>query len=260
MSEESNQTYENYCHCSDCLKPLELLHLDNNVIKFRCANKSNTHENEISLQDYNKKMKLNKYHDINDSCSIHHKDYIYFCIDCKQHLCEKCIEKKDHYNHAKNDIKKEILPKEYEINQFEEIRNEVKKKIREYEIKDGDANILNALKDIKEFYDNIYYTYKIFKNNIYSSINISRILLYHHNNIKKLENKGKKENINLKESGMFGEGIKIILNEFIKENEKLKKENEDMKLFYEQKFTEIKEQNNIINKHFKEEYEKKITI
>ena len=82
------ETNEIYCHCTECLKPIEILSLDNNIIKFQCTDEKNKHENEITFNEYIKKIKLNKNYDINILCLNHHKEYKYFCVDCNKHICK----------------------------------------------------------------------------------------------------------------------------------------------------------------------------
>ena len=144
------ETNEIYCHCTECPKSIEILSLDNNIIKFKCINEKDKHEKEMSFNDYIKKIKINQNYDINISCLNHHKENKYFCVDCNKHLCEICLESRDHYNHIKNNIEKEILPKHNEIKKFEYILKEIDKKIREYEIKEENGNDIDNLKDIKE--------------------------------------------------------------------------------------------------------------
>ena len=144
------ETNDIYCQCTECSKSIEILSLDNNIIKFKCVNENEKHEKEMIIKNYIKKIKINSNHNINTLCLNHHKEYKYFCIDCNKHLCEICLESRDHYNHIKNNIEKEILPKHNEIKKFEYILKEIDKKIREYEIKEENGNDIDNLKDIKE--------------------------------------------------------------------------------------------------------------
>ena len=92
MEEDQEEINNVYCHCSECPKPMEIISLDNNIIKFKCINKKDTHEKEMLLRDYIIKIKLNKKCDIYDSCLNHQSKYKYFCVDCNKHLCEECLE------------------------------------------------------------------------------------------------------------------------------------------------------------------------
>ena len=67
-----------YCHCTECSNPIEILSLDNNIIKFKCANEKEQHEKEIPLKDFINNMKENQKHDIDNSCQIHSKEYNIF--------------------------------------------------------------------------------------------------------------------------------------------------------------------------------------
>ena len=244
---ETSEIY--YYHCTECSKSVEILSLDNNIIKFICINEKDKHEKEMTLKDYIKKIKLNQKSDTNNSCLIHHKEYKYFCVDCNKHLCEKCLETRDHYNHIKNDIEKEIQPKKSEIKKFEDIIKEMDMKIEECKIKNANANDINNLKDIKELYDIIYNTYNDYRNNYYNSININKILINYYNNKNDINNNEYKNLAKIKkyEKLNFNEDERSI-DGIIKENKKLIKEKDDIKLQYKNIIDLIQEQNIILKK------------
>ena len=122
-----------YSYCTECLMPIIILDLYDNIIKFKCVNKdkNNKHELEMAISDYIKKIK-NKNHNIFRYCSKHHSiEYEYFCFDCKEHLCKKCVESREHINHIKYVLNGEIIPKDNEIKEFQNIIKETDKKIIE---------------------------------------------------------------------------------------------------------------------------------
>ena len=246
IEEEANKVY---CHCSECPKPMEIISLDNNIIKFICTNEEDKHEKEMLLRDFIIKMNLNKKCDIKDTCFKHQREYKYFCVDCNKHLCEICLESRDHYNHIKNDIEKEIKPKKNEIKKFEDIIKELDMKIEQYEIKNANENDINNLKDIKELYDIIYNTYNDYRNNYYNSININKILINYYNNKNDINNNEYKNLAKIKkhEKLNFNEDERSI-DGIIKENKKLIKEKDDIKLQYKNIIDLIQEQNIILKK------------
>ena len=264
MSEEEKEFIEGetnkiYCHCTECSKPIEILSLNNNIIKFKCIDEKNKHVKKMLFNDYIKKMKLNKNYDVNISCLNHHKEYKYYCVDCNKHLCEICLESRDHINHIKYVLNGEIIPKDNEIKEFQNIIKETDKKIIEYEIKGINEEDMNNLKDRKTFYDIIYNTYNDFKNNYYNSINIYKILIEHYKNKNEIDNDIYIELNKIQKMINDNNNHEEKINEYKNNIEELKKEKEKIKLDYENKIIEIKEQNNKNLKFFKENYTQKIS-
>ena len=153
-----------FYNCSECFAPIEIIKIDNNSIKIKCFNENNPHEKEMTIKEYIYKMSPNIKSDI---CfkDNHNKKYEYFCFDCKTHLCENCIESREHINHNKI-ILKEISPNKNELKLIERI-------IEEYK---------NKNEDLKQLYELVYKAYNNFINNYYFMININNILINYINN------------------------------------------------------------------------------
>ena len=43
------ETNNIYCHCTECPKPIEILSLNNNIIKFKCIDEKNKHVKKCYL-------------------------------------------------------------------------------------------------------------------------------------------------------------------------------------------------------------------
>jgi len=118
----------------------------------------------LCLERHNiKNHNIIEYNRRYDTCNIHGKEYISYCIDWKLNLCEKCErEHKKHkiiiYKKIINKIKKEEIKKDL---------NENIKGIEEYK---EEINILN------EIYNNIM---KDYKNDLNAYINIINQILYY---------------------------------------------------------------------------------
>ena len=115
----------NFTICPDCGSSIEILSINenNSSIKYKCLNENNKHVEteftiEISVYLKNiKELKENKIDELKDRC---HKDnhnlnkYISYCLDCKCHLCDECLKKREHINHRKSNMI-EIQPREEEL-------------------------------------------------------------------------------------------------------------------------------------------------
>ena len=266
---EPQQEYSKLCiHCTECLYPIEILSLQNNNIKFRCSNMKNTHGNEMSLKDYIHKIKLKPDCEINKICLNHRQEYKYFCFECKIHLCEICLESRDHYNHIKYNLDKEISPKANELKKLKEIIEEEENQI---EILKEENDIKN-MEDIKEFNVMVYNTFQEYQNNYYNSININKVLIHYYNSKKILSELENNEYINLKKIKKYvkpniDEYANNIIDGFIKENENIKldynnkinemKTNyETIILNYKNEINEMKKQNTLIYLNMKIELKK----
>ena len=214
--EQEQEILKDYCSiCTECLSNIEILSINevNNIIKYKCV-KENTNY-IMQIKDYLKKVNENKEKYINkleDKCKKHNnKKYVYYCFDCKYHLCEECLETRNHINHRKSNLI-EIKPIEEELNIVNEVINEYQlniennKKDKEEKQKKCDELInKEKLKEEKKLekekemnierkekiknYENmlkinkmIYNTYKNNNNNYYNSININTLLLYYTKN------------------------------------------------------------------------------
>ena len=91
--------------CSKCGQIPEILkvHTDNSKIEFNCKNCGIY---EILIDEYFDKLSRNNYFKICNSCKKNDsKDKYYYCFNCKEDLCEKCI-KDYHSNHENIELDK----------------------------------------------------------------------------------------------------------------------------------------------------------
>jgi len=135
-------------NCSECSSLIEILIIneDNNIIKFKCLNKTKNHNTKVMpINEYLEKMKKFNNNKINkDKCEIHtNKKYITYCLECNCHLCKDCLKTRIHINHKKNNIISEIQPTKEELDIMREI-------IKDYEIKLKNLKIekLNKTNDL----------------------------------------------------------------------------------------------------------------
>ena len=126
-----NESEKLYYNCTECDCEIEILSLEDkdnlNSLKFECIN---NHIKEISINDYITQMDISKIN--SDICNIHEDKYISYCLDCKMHLCNKCLKLREHINHNKNNII-EISPDEVDLELIKDIINYYNKKINELE-------------------------------------------------------------------------------------------------------------------------------
>ena len=102
-------------NCPECSSLIEILSFKEDILKFKCIN-NNNHSNKLKLNNYLEKMK--KYinnKNLNNICEKHNNQYTFYCLDCKCHICEKCINSKLHKTHNKRYLKEE-QPNEEDIN------------------------------------------------------------------------------------------------------------------------------------------------
>ena len=154
---QQEQKIENIGYnCSECSSLIEILSIDEdeNCLSYKCTDGHDM--DKIRIKDYLDKMK--KYLDnknLKDICEKHNKEYICYCFDCKNHLCNDCIQTKIHKKHNKEYISK-IKPDEEDIdiikdrikyykNEMEKIKREKEKRMKE--IKDELNN--NKIKENK---------------------------------------------------------------------------------------------------------------
>ena len=165
---------------------------------FNCYNRIH-----LFIDDYINNYKefyclLNKKETISElySCSKHSKDYISFCNNCKELLCEECLISHDSINHLIQKIK-EIVDNQ-EKNEINEYKNElinlktvIEKKIGEID------NIKNVLSDKIKILRTLLNVIKI--KNIFLDMNIwdDKINAYDLISLKFLINKYNKVKINL---------------------------------------------------------------
>ena len=209
-------------NCSECSSLIEILLIneDNNIIKFKCLNKTKKHNIKVMpINEYLEKMKKFNNNKINkDKCEIHtNKKYITYCLECNCHLCKDCLKTRIHINHNKSKIISEIQPTKEELDIMKEI-------IKDYEIK---------LKNLK-----IEKTNKT--NELDKALNVLKKIEKKHMEEKLQINKKNREN-ELKENyDKYISDIEIIKNEF-EEKIKLRKNK------YETNLYEINDKYKLIN-------------
>ena len=129
---------ELYYNCTECPSLIEITSLNenNNTIKFICI--KNNEEKTFTVKEYLEMMEKYKSNNIiKDKCDKHnYKQYRYYCLDCKQNLCRKCIKTKMHKNHNKKIID-ELIPDNEDLKIIE-------KRIEKY------SNKMKYIKDEKE--------------------------------------------------------------------------------------------------------------
>ena len=102
-------------NCSECSSLIEILSINEDNLEFKCTN-NNNHNNKLNIRIYLEKMKKNiDNKNLNDICEKHNNQYNFYCLDCKYHICEKCISSKIHKAHNKRYLKEE-QPNEEDIN------------------------------------------------------------------------------------------------------------------------------------------------
>ena len=109
---------EIFYNCTECSSPIEILYINEktNIIEFKCT--INKHLKKLSIKEYiNEMKKFNDKNIHNDICleDNHNKEYEFYCLNCKKHLCKECIKTRDHINHNKKIIL-EIQPSKKDLN------------------------------------------------------------------------------------------------------------------------------------------------
>ena len=103
-------------NCSECSSLIEILSINEDNLEFKCTNNNNNHNNKLKIRNYLEKIKKNiDNKNLNDLCEKHNNQYNFYCLDCKYHICEKCISSKIHKAHNKRYLKEE-QPNEEDIN------------------------------------------------------------------------------------------------------------------------------------------------
>ena len=187
--------------------------------------------NCINIHSKDKKHNIrSNYINKDKQCQLHHKQYTFFCYDCKKNLCRKC--KEDHIAHCiKSYI--DILPSNKEIKSIKNISNNYNEKIQK--ISD---DVKKYKKDIEERYEKIMdyldFLTKVMNGKLIKDFNYSYFDYYNYENFKYYLNYLNNEEIiqtkNLLEyiiSGNFPEEIKLedFSDEIKINNEKNENEN-----------------------------------
>ena len=95
--------------------------------------------------NHNKALLKIDYDNLNYICNKHNEIYIKYCNECKKDICMKC--NKEHKNHEKIN-QDDILPYEYDENNFNKYIDKLKNEINEIIIK------LNEIMENIELYKN----------------------------------------------------------------------------------------------------------
>ena len=137
---------EMFYNCTECSSPIEILYINEktNIIEFKCT--INKHLKKLSIKEYiNEMKKFNDKNIHNDICleDNHNKEYEFYCLNCKKHLCKECIKTRDHINHNKKIIL-EIQPSKKELNIIDNII-----KFYEDKINNLEKDKFNKIKEMK---------------------------------------------------------------------------------------------------------------
>ena len=231
---ENKDTMYNCTECSSLIKILSI-NEDKNIIEFKCINKDCGVQKVISMNEYFEKMEKHKQKHINkDTCSEHSSNkYVSYCFDCNCHLCEECLNTREHISHYKNNIM-EIKPIKEELNIIEEVIEDYKIKIENLK-----NEKINRIKELE------------------NSLNAKKI-----NEDKKLQNKielneKKKSNEMKLNHDKYISDLKEIKKKYEKEiKERKKKYKKDKDKIYN-KYKIMEEKEYIIHKLKSEELDKK---
>ena len=115
-------------YCKYCNNMLIITYFyKNSEIYINCECPKENKEETISIESFlnrqtNQIMKITK-------CITHNLSYSYWCISCKENICDLC-EKGNHKNHQIKLLKK-FLPNSTEIFHFEKTIKKFKKKLNE---------------------------------------------------------------------------------------------------------------------------------
>ena len=162
--------YDSYC-CTSCSAVPEILDYNeaNHFIKFKCKKHG---ENTLDLKEYLEKMaSWEKTSDLKSKnrCSTHNEKYEYYCKECKENICIKCLELPNHKEHIKYELNSlrlnntEILLIKEKINIFLQKKDELIRNIRD-------------LEDRITFYDTLITSYERQNPNYLLNMNLKHIL------------------------------------------------------------------------------------
>ena len=128
------------CHYIPKLK----IKYENKVLQISCICKKckNIKPKEF-IEEYRSIKRITK----KNSCEKHKKQYFeYYCIDCKQNLCEECANDEIHYNHKKTF--ENLLKVDYKIKDIVKKIEEIRTKLQSGDIENRQIlNILEILVD-----------------------------------------------------------------------------------------------------------------
>ena len=107
----------NNCNCTEKLTIINIISIGKNDVKLECYKK---HEFKMSIMGFLKIAERDKIPKKNtDLCNIHNLKYDCYCVKCDTHLCEKCLDLREHSYHFKYYIK-EINPKKERVRKIKE--------------------------------------------------------------------------------------------------------------------------------------------
>ena len=202
----------NNCNCTEKLTIINIISIGKNDVKLECSKK---HEFKMSIIGFLKIVERDKIPKANtDLCIIHNLKYDCYCVKCDTHLCEKCLDLREHSFHFKYYIK-EINPKKERVRKIKEKikveKNKIEKLISQkvnQEIKLKNICFQNMMK-IEETKDKRKTKYKNEENNEIKKIKenykikckklgdiseIKNIKMEYINNINSIRNKYKIKN------------------------------------------------------------------
>ena len=120
ISDEQTKENKGY-NCSECSSLIEILSINEDNLEFNCVN-NNNHNKKIKIVNYLEKMqKFIDNKNLTQVCEKHNnKEYIFYCFDCKYHLCKECLKSKIHLNHNRLNIF-ESQPNDKDLNNIKNI-------------------------------------------------------------------------------------------------------------------------------------------
>ena len=199
--ENLNHKFNSYC-CPSCSELPEILNYSegSGTIKLDCKNHGVM---TLDIQEYLEKLEKMGQRQFNNKCKNHNEQYVFYCRECKENLCEKCLDDSIHKNH-KNSI--------YEIQSLNPNNNELfllNDRINSYlQKKDQLTKMIKSLDDKITFYDTLINSYEIQEPNYLLNINLKHLLYGEKLNLDEFKN------INFKKEKSHITNI----NDFIKTN------------------------------------------
>ena len=163
--------YNNYC-CPFCSTLPEIFHYNerNGTIKLKCKKHG---ENTLKIREYLQKMRKwekNVEIELRNMCKLHNKEYEYYCNDCQENICIKCLKDLSiHENHIKYKIKS-LSPSDTEISLIKERISICLQK------KDELLRKIKNLEDTILFYDTLINSYERQSPNYLLNINIKHLV------------------------------------------------------------------------------------
>ena len=215
---------------------------------FYICNKCNKYICPLCNSNHEKKHNRIEYELKYFKCKLHNESYIKYCNQCKNNICILC--EKEHKNHNLISLV-DILPNE---DKLEENKNNLRNIINKF--KNNIQDIINKLNEINNnieiyynIYNNIIEEYEIQKRNYYILENINNLDKYNNNLINDLNNINNDNNIYSKFDKIMNIYYKIYNNKELNNNNL----EEKIKLEYENKINEIKNEYNIYIEKLKNE-------